>query len=101
MHRRAAIATKPVIQGVVAAVVLLLAGFLIVRALNASGGGGVFEDKWMFDLNTGQVVRAKAATLAPAESDSGSFDYPGLGPAGRWWTPGSTRAATPGPSARA
>ncbi|MEM6391440.1 MAG: hypothetical protein AAF797_01555 [Planctomycetota bacterium] len=45
-------------------------------------GIGFDEPKWMYDLNTQQLVVAEAGTPSPSETESGLFDYPGLGQAG-------------------
>lgn len=65
----------------VAIVVLLLAIFLIFRQLG--GGSQSFTNpKWMYDLNTGQLVAAAAEAEAPFDSGSGTYDYGKLGTAG-------------------
>ena len=65
----------------VAGVVGLLAVFLLLRVLNR-GGGPIAEQKWAFDLNTGQLIAASSASVAPFETDSGTFSYPNGAAAG-------------------
>ncbi|MEM9420452.1 MAG: hypothetical protein AAGA25_15590 [Planctomycetota bacterium] len=65
----------------VSIVVLLFALFLIFRQLG--GGSQSFSNpKWMYDLNTGQLVAADAEAESPFDSGSGTFDYGKLGTAG-------------------
>lgn len=40
------------------------------------------EPRWAFDLNTGKLFIAAADQVSPIETDSGLFDYSGLGEAG-------------------
>ncbi|MEM6550642.1 MAG: hypothetical protein AAF750_00695 [Planctomycetota bacterium] len=50
--------------------------------LTRDRGIGIGDPKWMYDLNTGQLVVADAGTLAPSDTGSGPFDYPGFGQSG-------------------
>lgn len=56
---------------------LSVAGFLILR--NAQGSrSGVLVPKWAYDLNTGKIFIAGPDQLAPFETGSGTFAYPGM-----------------------
>lgn len=64
----------------IVSVLALVVGLgLLVSTLTRANDGGLMDDKWMYDLNTGKLVRAEATLLPPAASDSGSFNYPGIG----------------------
>ncbi|MEM9418198.1 MAG: hypothetical protein AAGA25_03955 [Planctomycetota bacterium] len=66
------------IVAVAAAVVaLLLGGFLIVRGMQGETSA-VLVPKWAYDLNTGTIMVAAPAQLAPFDTDSGTFSYPGM-----------------------
>lgn len=72
---------KPV---TIAVTILVLVGAGVLIASNLSGGvsNSLNNPKWMFNLNTKQLVSGDASWLAPYQGDSGTYDYGELGSAG-------------------
>ncbi|MEM9420685.1 MAG: hypothetical protein AAGA25_16780 [Planctomycetota bacterium] len=67
---------------IIAGVVLLLALFLILRGVSGTSSARFEQPKWMYNLNTGQLVVGDASTHSPNNDGSGTFDYGPLGSAG-------------------
>ncbi|MBB6428824.1 hypothetical protein [Algisphaera agarilytica] len=80
MSLRSYLAENNQVAVIACVVVLLLAVLLIL--LNLRGGTPYAETKWMYDLNTKQLVVATIDTISPDDSGGGAFDYGPLGSAG-------------------
>lgn len=80
MNIREKIGNSPVTIG--AAVLGLALGLYLVFANLTGSNGPAFKQKWMYDLNTRQLIARDIQTLAPDDSGGGSYHYPGLGEAG-------------------
>lgn len=68
--------------GVAAALVGGLALVLIIMNLTRANGLRFDHPKWMYDLNSGELVAAAADAPSPSVTESGPFAYPGLGSGG-------------------
>lgn len=64
-----------VITGAVIAV--LFAGMMTYRSMQ-SARAKVMVPRWAYDLNTGKILIAGSDQLAPFNTGSGPFDYPGM-----------------------
>ncbi|BAM04247.1 hypothetical protein [Phycisphaera mikurensis] len=70
---------KPELLKLVAGVAITLVALAVILYQVLPGSSPLTQDKWMFDLASGKLVRAPASEIAPIDGD-GTFDYPGLGP---------------------
>ena len=68
------------VKPAIIAVCLAGAGLLIAR--NLGGDARVADQRWAYDLNADRIFAVDAQSPTPLDTDSGTFDYPGLGPAG-------------------
>lgn len=67
--------------GLIAATLALALGIYLIFS-NSGSKGPFFEKKWMYNLNTKQLVERDAGTYAPAREGGGTYDYPGIGVSG-------------------